>query len=107
MPTTEQGFLTTDDRPTTTDNRMTNRVLSILFIILCFEIGILLFFFPWISFWSKNFFVHHYSSVALIARNYFVRGGISGIGLADIGLAIYEIGRLRRRRRSLVARPSR
>jgi len=28
--------------------------------------------------------------------NYFVRGAVSGIGLADIGLAVYELWRFRR-----------
>ncbi len=61
--------------------------------------GVLLVVFPWVSYWTKNFFVNHYPWVSLIARNHFVRGGISGIGLADIWLAFYELWRFRRQPR--------
>ena len=74
-----------------------NRLLAILYILFCFEVGVLLFVFPWVSLWSKNFFVGHYPWVSSMARNYFVRGAISGVGLADIWLAFYEMWRFRRR----------
>ncbi len=73
-----------------------SRLLTILYILFCFEMGILLFVFPWVSFWGKNYFVDHYTWVSRIAHNYYVRGAISGIGLADIGLAVYELWRFRR-----------
>ncbi len=72
------------------------RLLTILYIIVCFEMGVLLFIFPWVSLWGKNFFIDHYPWVSSIVQNYFVRGAISGIGLADIWLAVYELWRLRR-----------
>jgi hypothetical protein len=73
------------------------RLLTILYIVVCFEMGVLLFVFPWVSLWSKNFFIDHYPWVSGIVHNYFVRGAISGIGLADIWLAFYELWRLRGR----------
>jgi len=72
------------------------RLLTILYIIFCFAVGVFLFVFPWANLWGKNFFVGHYPLVASVARNYFVRGAISGIGLADVWLAVYELWRLRR-----------
>ncbi len=72
-----------------------NRLLTVLYIVVCFEMGVLLFVFPWVSLWSKNYFVDHFHWVSSIARNYFVRGAISGIGLADIGLALHEVWRFR------------
>ncbi len=72
------------------------RLLTILYIVVCFEMGALLFIFPWVSLWSKNFFIDHYPWVSSIVRNYFLRGAISGIGLADIWLALYELWRFRR-----------
>lgn len=74
-----------------------NRLLIILYVIFCFEIGVFLFLLPWLPLWSKNFFVGHYPWISNIALNYFVRGGISGIGLADIWLSFYELWRYRRR----------
>lgn len=73
-----------------------SRLLTILYIIVCFEIGVFLFVLPWLSIWSKNYFVGHYPLVSAIALNYFVRGAISGLGLVDIWLAIYEMWRLRK-----------
>jgi hypothetical protein len=46
--------------------------------------------------WGKNYFVAQYPVISNIAMNYIVRGAISGIGLADVWLAFYELWRLRR-----------
>ncbi len=73
-----------------------SRVLTILYIVFCFEMGVFLLLFPWVKFWNENFFVNHYPWVSSIAKNYFLRGAISGIGLADIILAGYELWRARR-----------
>ncbi len=73
------------------------RILSALFILLYFEIGVLLLLIPWASVWTKNYLVNHSPWVAAVAKNYFVRGAVSGIGLADMWLAAYELWHLRRR----------
>ena len=73
-----------------------NRLLTILYIVFCCEIGVFLFIFPWHGLWSRNYFVDHYPLVASLTRNYFVRGAVSGVGLADIWLALYDLWRLRR-----------
>jgi hypothetical protein len=39
--------------------------------------------------------VGHYPLFAAIARNYFLRGAVSGLGLADVWLACFEVWRLR------------
>jgi len=72
------------------------RLLTILYIVFCFEMGVFLFVLPWVTLWNRNFFADHYPWVASLARNYFLRGAISGIGLADIWLAFYELWRFRR-----------
>ncbi len=72
------------------------RILSVILILLYFEVGVLLLLVPWGSSWTKNYFVSHYPWVGDVARNYFVRGAVSGIGLADIWLAVYELWRRRR-----------
>jgi hypothetical protein len=73
-----------------------SRLLTILYVIVCFEMGVFLVILPWLSVWSRNYFVAHHPWVSAIALNYFFRGAISGIGLADIWLAIYEMWRLRK-----------
>jgi hypothetical protein len=70
------------------------KLLTIIYIVFCLELGIFLFILPWASYWSKNYFVDHYSLVAGLSRNYFLRGAISGLGLADIWLAVHEIWEL-------------
>ena len=84
-----------------------NRLLVILYVILCFDMGVFLFVVPWAGLWSRNYFMDHYPLVASIARNYFLRGAISGIGLADIWLAFYELWRLRRELGLVHAPPTR
>jgi len=61
-----------------------NRALAILYIVFCFEMGVLLLVLPWLSLWHKNFFVENYFWVSTLARDYYLRGLVSGIGLADI-----------------------
>jgi hypothetical protein len=58
------------------------------------ELGIFVFILPWASFWGKNYFVDHFTLISVISRNYFLRGAVSGLGLADIWLGVYEIWRL-------------
>ena len=84
-----------------------NRLLIILYIVFCCEIGVFLFVFPWTSLWSKNYFAGHYPLLLSLARNYFIRGTVSGIGLADIWLGLYELWRLRRQLGLVHSRPAR
>ena len=73
------------------------RVLTVLVILLYFEIGLLLLLIPWAAIWTKNYFVNHFPWMAAAAKSYFVRGAVSGVGLADMWLAAYELWHLRRR----------
>jgi hypothetical protein len=82
------------------------RLLTIIYVIFCLELGIFLFFLPWSSLWAKNFFVDHYSLVSFISGNYFLRGAISGLGLADIWLAAYEISHFRRSSQTSGSQPA-
>ncbi len=72
-----------------------SRLLTVIYIIFCFETGVFLLVLPWVSLWGRNFFVGEYPWISAIAMNYFVRGAISGLGIADIWLAGYEFWRLR------------
>jgi len=64
---------------------------------LYFEIGVLLLLIPWTGIWTKNYFVNHPPWMATMVKNYFFRGAVSGIGLADMWLAAYELWHLWRR----------
>ena len=46
-----------------------NRALAILYIVFCFEMGVLLLVLPWLSIWHKKFFVENYFWVSVLARD--------------------------------------
>jgi hypothetical protein len=65
-----------------------NRVYRALLIILCFEMGALLLYLPWTSFWEQNYFLSHFPSLLPVLLHPSFRGAISGIGVLDIFLAL-------------------
>jgi hypothetical protein len=72
------------------------RLTSVLFIIFCFELGLFLLIYPWTDGWSDNYFawlIHGPSQAAWHAfwDNSYVRGGLSGIGIANLWIAIMEV----------------
>jgi hypothetical protein len=83
---------------------MSAKLSVIFYIILCFEIGIALTVAPWwpqgmwgFGDWGNNFFLLYaaqktgiHSLQAVVASGW-VRGAVSGIGLLNIGIAIWEI----------------
>ena len=62
----------------------------IRFVILSFwlELGIALVLAPWSNFWDSNYFVFQFPAFALLVKNSFFRGAISGLGVIDIFLAL-------------------
>lgn len=71
------------------------RLFIILYVLVTFEVGVILFVLPWISKWSQNYFADRSMLVAAVTRNYFVRGAVSGLGLVDVFLAAIELWRFR------------
>ena len=82
---------------------MPTRVLTVFYIILCFAMGFVLLWIPWLPSWTTNFFTQHYLWLDVLARNNYVRGAVSGIGLADVGLGLYETRRFGRPSRAVDA----
>ncbi len=72
-----------------------SRLFAIAYLVFCFELGVMLLILPWVSTWTKNYFVVHSPLISGLAHNYFLRGAVSGLGLADIWLACFEFWRLR------------
>jgi hypothetical protein len=69
---------------------MTNKILVTVFIFFCLELGFFLLIFPWSQYWENNLFLFYLPSIrAFILNNYF-RGAVSGLGLVDIGLGVWE-----------------
>jgi hypothetical protein len=84
---------------------MSARLSVIFYIILCFEIGLILTLLPWVpqgtlgilSDWGNNYFLLYaarktgmYSLQNVVASGW-VRGAVSGVGILNIGIAFWEI----------------
>jgi hypothetical protein len=76
--------------------RWYHKLSAAVLIALCVEIGLFLLVFPWTGYWENNYF----SSVLPEWRRYWMnpywRGAVSGLGVANLFLAVSEIFRLRR-----------
>src|SRR5260221_13620453 len=94
---------------------MSSRLSVIFYIILCLEIGLVLTVLPWVphgwlglSDWSNNYVLllaaHKtgYGVQRFIASGW-VRGAVSGIGILNLGMAIWEIINFRKTVRALDA----
>lgn len=64
-----------------------NRLLRALAVVLLFEMGALLLYLPWSSFWEQNYFFHRLPGLVRFILHPSVRGVVSGIGVLDILLA--------------------
>lgn len=83
---------------------MSAKLSVIFYIILCFEIGIVLTLLPWIpqgflglSDWGNNYFLLYaarrtglYGLQGVVASGW-VRGAVTGLGLLNLGMAFWEI----------------
>jgi len=64
-----------------------NRLLRALAVVLLFEMGALLLYLPWSSFWEQNYFFRHLPALMPVLLHPSIRGIVSGIGVLDILLA--------------------
>jgi hypothetical protein len=79
----------------------TEKAAALLFVLLCFEIGVFLMVFPWVPAWSRSWFSN--LDVTLWGRPWeavwdssWFRGAVSGIGVMNVLISLVEVGRLRR-----------
>jgi hypothetical protein len=83
---------------------MSARLSVIFYIILCLEIGIFLTVLPWwpqgmwgLSDWGNNYFLLYAArktgiqGLQAVVASGWVRGAVSGVGLLNLGIAIWEI----------------
>ena len=69
---------------------------SLLFILICFEVGVFLLVFPWMDHWEQNWFAGASPWVSGIWNSAYFRGALSGLGLINIYISLAEVFRLRR-----------
>lgn len=76
--------------------RWYHKATALLFIVFCLEIGVVLLVFPWSAYWDNNFFSTLIPKFHEVWENSYVRGAVSGLGIANIFIALGELFRLRR-----------
>ena len=74
-------------------NRFTvwlHRISLVIFVIFCIELGMLLAVLPWTPVWINNGFVANLPLLKSMLQQNFVRGLVTGFGLVDIWIGIWE-----------------
>jgi hypothetical protein len=69
---------------------MTSKILVTVFIFFCLELGFFLLIFPWSQYWENNLFLFYLPSIREFILNNYFRGAVSGLGIVDIGLGVWE-----------------
>ncbi len=72
------------------------RVVRVVFLLFCLEIGLILMLLPWTLLWDNNFFVSLFPEWGRLWLNSYVRGAVSGVGIVNLWIAISEGLRLMR-----------
>jgi hypothetical protein len=78
---------------------MAAKLTIIFFILICFEIGLLLAILPWLSYpnWSENYLLFllseklNLTGLSKMMTSGYVRGAVTGLGLLNIWIGIMEI----------------
>jgi len=78
---------------------MSVKLTIVFFILICFEIGILLVVLPWVPFppWNENYLLvlaadkMHWPWLSIAMKSGYARGAVSGLGLLNILLGVWEI----------------
>jgi hypothetical protein len=80
-----------------------HRLRSLLWLLILFELGIVLVFLPWLQVWESNYFLGQYPMLRPYLLHPSLRGAITGLGALDIVLAI-DLGRMLFRMKTTQAR---
>jgi len=75
------------------------RTKLVIFVAVCVELGMILVVMPWTPFWTENSLVQSFPALRWIVRENFVRGIVSGIGLVDVWMGIWEAAKYREPKR--------
>jgi hypothetical protein len=76
--------------------RWYHKLGGLLFVNLCFLIGVALAVFPWLDWWDANYFSYFSPAWRRIWLNPYFRGAVSGVGLLNVCISFIEIFRLKR-----------
>lgn len=72
------------------------KVSAVVFIMFCLEMGLYLLILPWTDSWESNYFSAFLPHMKTYWGNLYVRGAVSGLGVVNLYISLFEIFRLRR-----------
>ncbi len=75
---------------------MVNKVLFVIYVLYCLEVGIFLLVYPWMRLWDQNFLLQYSSYLRVLLLNDFFRGAVSGLGIANLILGAWEVAHFQR-----------
>src|SRR5271154_1254096 len=75
-----------------------HKLATLLFIMVCFEVGLFLIVFPWMDYWDRNYIAALSPAIRDLWDSAYFRGALSGLGLVNIYISLAEIFRFRRPR---------
>jgi len=69
-----------------------NRVLRAVSVVLLFELGALLLYLPWSTFWEQNYFLSQFPLLMRVVLHPATRGLVSGLGVLDmlVGFGFFD-----------------
>ena len=83
-----------------------NRLRHVLWLIILFEVGVVLVFLPWLQIWESNYFLSQYPGLRSYLLHPSFRGAITGLGVLDILLALDSVRVLMRVKPTSTQAPS-
>lgn len=76
---------------------MSAKVTVIVYILICFEVGVLLAILPWTSYWDDNFFLYFLTSklnapgLVTFLQSGYARGAITSLGVLNVLAGVRDI----------------
>ncbi|MBI2823018.1 MAG: hypothetical protein HYX74_12415 [Acidobacteria bacterium] len=67
------------------------KLLRILYILFCFQVGIFLLVLPWLRLWESNTLLVQYPAFHTVMLNNFFRGAVSGLGIVNVVIGGIEV----------------
>ena len=87
----EQAAATPAQRPGRRGPGLWIRLMGLVWVIFCFELGIFLLIYPWMPNWDHNFFATFRPELRGYWMNSYARGAVSGLGVVNIYIALVEL----------------
>ena len=63
----------------------------LVLVVFFFEVGVVLIFIPWTTFWDRNYFAQLVPTLHTAITNNFFRGAVSGLGVVNIVAGLIEL----------------